>query len=103
MDGRIRHDIRHPVATISMIASTMAVFEGNVDPGTLATYRGQVTDELSSLRRLADMHGVTLDLDDLSKAVESFLEGHPRSHDELYEACQRVIVQMSLLQDEDAT
>ncbi|MEO7804653.1 MAG: hypothetical protein ABIS18_10075 [Actinomycetota bacterium] len=102
MDGRIRHDIRHPVATISMIASTMAAFAGNVDLDTLETYRAQVKDELVSLRQITDTHGVSLDLDELAKTVDGFVEGLPQSAEDLHQACQRVLVEMTVQQGEDA-
>lgn len=95
MDGRIRHDIRHPVATISMIASTMAVFEGNLDGKTLSAYCDQVRDELTSLIRTADEHGVALELDDLAKAVDRFVLGLPQASEQLNEACQGVIAQIT--------
>ncbi len=72
MESKIRHDLRHPLATISMIASTMAAFGDEVDHGSIEIYRKQVVIELDELTRLVREHAVTLPLQELTERVGRF-------------------------------
>lgn len=70
MESKLRHDLRHPVATISMIASTMAAFGDDIDTGTVDSYLGQIQVERS---RLAELVGpLRIDLSEFDEAVRAF-------------------------------
>lgn len=70
MESKLRHDLRHPFATISMIASTMAAFGDDIDTGTVGSYLDQIQVERSRLDDLAAAAGI--DLTGLDQAVHAF-------------------------------
>ena len=72
MESRLRHDLRHPVATISMIASTVVAFTDGLDTDTIRTYRVQVRAEVARLRELSQQNELDLDLSVLESAAEAF-------------------------------
>jgi len=75
MDRRARHDLRQPIATMSMIATTLAQFGEEVDDETKGAYRAQVEMELGRLDELLEKYGVDMALEGLRRAARSFLEG----------------------------
>lgn len=68
----MRHDLRHPFATISMIASTMAAFGDDIDMGTVGSYLEQIQVERSRLGELVVT--AQIDLTALDQAVQAFCD-----------------------------
>lgn len=97
MESKIRHDLRHPLATISMIASTMAAFGDEVDHASIEIYRRQVVIELDELTRLVREHAVTLPLNELTELVDGF-SADPTSTiaQSLDETCHSLVSRLSV-------
>ena len=74
MDRRARHDLRQPIATMSMIASTLAQLGGAVDQNTKSSYREQVEVELGRLNGLVRSLGAQIDLEPVRLAAARFVE-----------------------------
>ena len=72
MESKTRHDLRHPIATISMIASTMAEFGATVDADTARMYGDQVIAEVGSFRLKMREHAIDLDVAALERAAAEF-------------------------------
>lgn len=74
MQPRARHDLRDPVATIAMIASTVTAFFDTIDRSTLRSYTEQVGKELAKLEALLERHGIEVEVERLKKLAEAFVE-----------------------------
>lgn len=73
MESQARHDVRHPLATISMIASTVSEFGTAIDSDTLDEYRLRIGSELESLASQLKLHDVDMDIGELEKAAQAFV------------------------------
>jgi signal transduction histidine kinase len=102
MDRRARHDLRQPIATMSMIASTLAQLGGTVDQKTKSAYREQVEVELERLDGLVGSFGAPIDLEPLKLAAARFVEDVDdleRSND-LQAQCELLLKTLSKKGDE---
>jgi K+-sensing histidine kinase KdpD len=103
MDRRARHDLRQPIATMSMIASTLAQLGGAVDQKTKSSYREQVEVELKRLDDLIANYEDAIDLDPLKQAAARFVEDVDdleRAND-LQVQCEILLKAVSKKGDED--
>lgn len=73
MKPGIRHDIRHAVATIFLIASTAHAFGREFGAGSLEASATEAAAQLERLRALIARHDVTLDLTELTRTIQAFL------------------------------
>ena len=102
MDRRARHDLRQPIATMSMIASTLAQLGGAVDQKTKSSYREQVEVELGRLEGLVGSFEASIDLEPLKLAAARFVEDVDdleRSND-LQAQCELLLKMVSKKGDE---
>ncbi len=97
MDRQARHDLRQPIATMSMIATTLAQFGEEVDEETKSAYRAQVQVELERLNELLEKHGVDMAVDELRGAARQFLErvDDPDRGFELEQQCSALLLELS--------
>lgn len=73
MQPGIRHDIRHPIATIFLIASTAHAFGREFGAESLEASATEAVAQLERLLALLARHDVTLDLTELTRAIQAFL------------------------------
>lgn len=97
MESRLRHDLRHPLATISMIASALAEFGDTVDDQQVTRYHTQVKVELESLHSLVEENKVELSFSELEQRIGDFLAspGSADAASALDEACRTVMQQLT--------
>ncbi len=97
MDRQARHDLRQPIATMSMIATTLAQFGEGVDEETKSAYRAQVEVELERLNELLEKYGVVMAVDELTGAARKFLESvdDPARGLELEKQCSVLLLGLS--------
>ncbi|MCA1838816.1 MAG: hypothetical protein ABR507_02155 [Actinomycetota bacterium] len=74
MESKVRHDLRHPIATISMIASTLAEFGDSVDGETASMYGEQVSREIKGFADKMKQHSVAFDTEKLEQAASLFVD-----------------------------
>jgi len=97
MESRLRHDLRHPISTISMIASTMAEFGDSVEEESLRAYGSQVMAELVALEQLIQEHDLNLELGRFRHLAEGFAAS-PRDVSlavQLEAECKKVIERLA--------
>lgn len=96
MESKTRHDLRHPLATISMIASTIAAFGDEVGGETVDQYRNQVVRERDDLKRLLHEHRVSLSLRQFDRLVDGFSASPTQEiAKSLDEICHELIASLS--------
>lgn len=102
MDRRARHDMRQPIATMSMIASTLAQLGETVDQKTKSSYREQVEVELGRLDGLVGSFEAPIDLEPLKLAAARFIEDvdDAKRSSDLQAECEFLLKALSIKGDE---
>jgi signal transduction histidine kinase len=97
MDRRTRHDLRQPIATMSMIASTLAQLGESVGAETKNSYREQVGVELERLDELIRDHRASIDASNLKDAAMRFVENvdDPERSRDLQTQCEALLEALS--------
>ncbi|MGH9198700.1 MAG: hypothetical protein ACRD1T_23595 [Acidimicrobiia bacterium] len=93
MGSRLRHDLSDPLAMVAMIASALHEFNETLDPVKQEGLKAQIHAEITRAGGLASHNGIALELEDLKKAVNRFLEdsGDGDLNREVQAECARLI------------
>lgn len=95
MESKTRHDLRHPLATISMMASAIASFGDQIGADTIDSYRDQVLLERDQLKEVMAQHGLSLSLGQLEESLAEFCANPtPEAARSLDRTCHDLIAQL---------
>lgn len=96
MESRVRHDLRSPIANISMIASTVNDLGDSLGETAISRLRDRVRVELEELDSRLATHNVVLDDGGFRKAADVFLSDsyQKEAADSLLRACNELLGSM---------